>query len=368
MDGPGAGGGADQLRRFRRLADLTVLATFALIVLGGIVRVSESGLGCGPGGSGTEGWPLCNGSAVPFFHDTEVIIEFSHRTLAALVTALIVALAWVAHRHLRELRWPLRASLAAGALVLVQAALGGLTVENSLAEELVAAHLGLAMVLIGVLLWISIRARVEIAADAPGSVGPGSRATQADATEGRAPTAPGGAVPGLKPLAAVAAVLLLCAIVAGGYVAGTEEEGIHGSGANIAGAHLACGKAFPTCLDDRILPFGESRLSDIHLTHRAFVYGAALAIVVLLAVAFRRGVRSRLLAAAALLLVAQVLLGALNVWLGEHATLIVAHLVVATLLWSALLLIGYRFALAPQAASAPEGAEAPRTRTSAATA
>ena len=59
------GGGSDQLRRFRRLADLTVFATFLLIVVGGIVRVSESGLGCGPGGSGTEGWPLCNGEAVP---------------------------------------------------------------------------------------------------------------------------------------------------------------------------------------------------------------------------------------------------------------------------------------------------------------
>ena len=82
MPGPSAGGDRDALRGFRRLADLTVASTFALIVLGGIVRVSDSGLGCGPGGSGTEGWPLCNGEAIPFFHDTEVIIEFSHRALA----------------------------------------------------------------------------------------------------------------------------------------------------------------------------------------------------------------------------------------------------------------------------------------------
>ena len=159
MAGPSAGGGGDPLRRFRLLSDVTAVATFALIVLGGVVRVSESGLGCGPGGSGTEGWPLCNGEAVPFFHNTEVIVEFSHRTLAAIVTALIVALAWTAYRHLRELRWPLRLTVAAGVLVLVQAALGGLTVEKSLAEELVAAHLGLAMILIGLMLWISVRAR-----------------------------------------------------------------------------------------------------------------------------------------------------------------------------------------------------------------
>ncbi|MGH2923214.1 MAG: COX15/CtaA family protein, partial [Solirubrobacterales bacterium] len=151
------------MNRFRRLADLTVLATFALIVLGGIVRVSESGLGCGPGGSGTEGWPLCNGEAVPFFGDTSVIIEFSHRLLAAVVTALIVLLAWTAYKRLEDgpgdrpkPTWPLRASIAAGVLVLVQAALGGLTVERSLDEELVAAHLGLAMLLLGLLLWISV--------------------------------------------------------------------------------------------------------------------------------------------------------------------------------------------------------------------
>ena len=182
MSGPRAGGGgSDQLRRFRRLADLTALATFALIVVGGVVRVSESGLGCGPGGSGTEGWPLCNGSAVPFFSNTEVIVEFSHRVLAAVVTALIALLAWTAYKHLRELRWPLRASVAAGVLVLVQAALGGLTVERSLAEELVAAHLGLAMVLIGLVLWISVRSRAEIAAGDGAAVpdaGPAPRAQQ----------------------------------------------------------------------------------------------------------------------------------------------------------------------------------------------
>ena len=47
--------------RFRRLAYLTAALTFALIIVGGVVRISDSGLGCGPAGSGTEGWPLCGG-------------------------------------------------------------------------------------------------------------------------------------------------------------------------------------------------------------------------------------------------------------------------------------------------------------------
>jgi len=335
MAGHSAGGGGDPLRRFRLLSDVTVFATFALIVLGGIVRVSESGLGCGPGGSGTEGWPLCNGEAVPFFHNTEVIIEFSHRTLAAIVTALIVALAWTAYRHLRELRWPLRTTLVAGGLVLVQAALGGLTVEKSLAEELVAAHLGLAMLLIGLMLSISIRARAELSAR--GGEG--------------APPSPPAPVLGLKPFAGAAAVLLLCAIVAGGYVAGTEEEGVHGQGRNIHGAHMACGEQWPECLNRGPLPFGESRLSDIHLTHRAFVYGATLSILLLIGFALRRGSRSRLLPAAGILLACQFTLGVLNVLLEEHAVLIVSHLVLATLLWSTVVLIALRLAWSPRTAS-----------------
>ncbi len=339
------GGGGDELRRFRRLADLTAIATLLLIIVGGIVRVSESGLGCGPGGSGTEGWPLCNGEAVPFFSNTEVIIEFSHRVLAAIVTGLIALMAWRAYKGLRSLEWPLRLSLATGGLVLVQAALGGLTVEKNLAEELVAAHLALAMLLIGLLLWISIRARVD-----GGEL----------AEEGRTRARPRS----LKPFAVAATVLLFGAIVAGGYVAGTEEEGVHGQGTNVAGAHLACGDVFPRCIDDRILPFGVNRLTDIHLTHRVFVYAATAAILLLLGLAFWRGVRSKLLALALLLLIAQVTLGAMNVWLGEHAVLVVAHLLTATLLWSALLLVAFRFAFVPAPASeAARAAAAPRTAT-----
>ena len=308
--------------------------------------MSESGLGCDPGNGGTDGWPLCNGSAVPFFGDHTVVIEFSHRVLAAVVTALIVALAWTAYKHLRELRWPLRASVAAGVLVLVQAGLGGLTVEKSLAEELVAAHLGLAMLLLGLILWIGVKTRAELA---PSEAGPRDEQVR-----------------GLKPFAAGAAVLVICAIVAGGYVAGTEEEGVNSSHSNINGAHLACGEQFPECLNRGVAPFGESRLSDIHLTHRMFVYAATLAVLVLLGVAFARGSRSRLLLVALLLLAAQFTLGVLNVLLGEHAWLIVAHLLTGTLLWSSVLLIAYRLAWAPQASAASERLRAGTAPTAAA--
>jgi heme A synthase len=347
MAGPLAGGGGDQLRRFRRLADLTALVTFLLIIVGGIVRVSDSGLGCGPGGSGTKGWPLCGGDVVPLVGDENTMIEFSHRALATVVVVLIGLLCWRAYRDLRDGNsWAFRGSVAAGVIVLAQAVLGGLTVEHSLKEELVAAHLGTAMLLLGLLLWLGSKARTEGAAATGQSLRPPIRS--------------------LKPFAATAAVLLLGAIVAGGYMAGTEEEGVNEVGPNIAGAHLACGHQFPTCGDGKFLPFGNNRLTDIHLTHRVFVYAATIAIIVLLSLAFARGSRDRLLALAALLLFCQVLLGGLNVWLGEHAWLIVAHLATATLLWATVISIAYRVAWLPTPASARE--RAPRAEASAAAA
>ncbi len=323
MAGPVAGGGGAGLRRFRRLADLTAVVTFLLIVVGGVVRVSDSGLGCGPGGSGTKGWPLCGGQVIPLVGSENRVIEFSHRLLATIVVILIALLCWHAYRNLRERNsWAFKGSLVAGILVLVQAGLGGLTVEHSLAEELVAAHLGTAMLLLALLLWLGAKARAESGAESGARLVP--------------------AVPRLKPYAATAAVLLLAAIVAGGYMAGTEERGTAGIGPNVAGAHMACGNMFPECGSGKFLPFGNNRLTDIHLTHRVFVYAATIAIIVLLSVAFARGSRDRLLALAALLLLCQLLLGALNVWLGEHGALIVAHLATATLLWATVISITYR--------------------------
>ena len=297
-------GGPEELARFRNLTLITIASTFVLVVIGGVVRVSESGLGCGPAGSGIHGWPLCDGRVLPFL-ELNTIVEFSHRVAAAIVGALIVLMAWRALRRLRDHRWIVRGSIAALVLVLAQAALGGLTVENNLEEALVAAHLGLAMVLLGLL--IAIRRAAGAGESAPAGGG------------------------GLRALSFVAAGLVLATIVAGGYMAGTEKVGAEGAAVD-GGAHLACGTEFPTCLGEAA-PFGTGPMVDIHLTHRALMYLAAIAVLAMVAVAMRRGIRSPAFPLAAGLLAVQILLGALNVWLGEHAELVVAHLAVGTLLW-----------------------------------
>jgi heme A synthase len=306
-------GDANELVRFRRLLNATVLATFALIVIGGVVRVSDSGLGCGPAGSGTEGWPLCGGRVLPFLQQNAVI-EFSHRVLATIVVVLIAALALQAFRRLRDQRWLVRGSVAAAVLVLAQAALGGLTVEHGLHSAFVATHLGLAMLLLGLLIILHRIAQ------------PSESSPPVDGSHA------------LRATAAVATVLLFGTIVAGGYVAGTEGEGTPNQ--PVLGAHLACGEQFPTCLD-KFMPFQYGRLVDIQLTHRLFMYLTAIAVLAMTAVALRRrtrnpGVRERFrpFLLAPLLLAAQILLGALNVWLGKNPALIVAHLTLATLLWA----------------------------------
>src|SRR3954454_23411451 len=111
---------------YRRLALATVSATFLLIVLGGIVRVSDSGLGCGPGGAGLHGWPLCRGDVVPGT-DVNAIVEYIHRTAASIVGVLWIALVVLAWRRpsLRPFRWIAAAGLA---LVVAQGLLGAVVV------------------------------------------------------------------------------------------------------------------------------------------------------------------------------------------------------------------------------------------------
>jgi heme A synthase len=307
----------------RRLVLATAIATFVLIIVGGVVRVSDSGLGCGPAGSGFHGWPFCNGDVAPGM-DLNSVVEYTHRALAGVVSIMIVSIVVLAWRRHREYLVP---AVALVALILAQAALGGATVEDNLEEAYVAAHLGLAMLLLGGLLYLYRNV---------------SGATLTD----------GG--PGMRVLAVAASVAVLCTIVAGGYMAGTQNYGRADYQLG-DGAHHACGKEFPTC-NGEFMPFGKARLVDIHLTHRAFMYIAVLLVTSLVVVALRRGVLTRYAWGLLGLLALQVLVGALNVWLDEYELMILLHLALGTLLWATTL--GLALQLAPARERAPRRAEA----------
>src|SRR4029453_15562782 len=134
---------ATPTRGFRALAYAAALLTFLLIIVGGVVRISDSGLGCGAEGSGTHGWPLCGGRVVPLV-DANMIVEYTHRILAATVPILIASLVVLAWRRYRDDRQLVRTCIAAFGLIVFQAALGGLTVEKGLEKELGEAYPGLA--------------------------------------------------------------------------------------------------------------------------------------------------------------------------------------------------------------------------------
>lgn len=291
----------------------TGVATFLLIVVGGIVRVSDSGLGCGPAGSGFHGWPLCEGDIIPGA-SIHSVVEYTHRALAGVVGLLMIAIAVLAYRRHRAHRGIVIAAVGAAALVVVQGLLGAVVVEENLDEALVATHLLLAMLLLALVIYLWRSSRPDV-------IG--------------APAADGGA--GFKGLALGSAGLVLATIVAGGYMAGTQNYGRADYQLG-DGAHHACGREFPTC-NDAFLPFGDSRLVDIHLTHRVFMYLATIAIVALVITALRRRPSAavvRLAHAAGGVLLVQLVLGALNVWLEEYEVLIVAHLAVGTALWALL--------------------------------
>src|SRR4051812_10562002 len=135
----------------RRLAWTGAVLALGLIVLGGVVRITGSGMGCG------DHWPRCNGEWFPPL-DLPTMIEIGHRWAAALVSAVVLAVAAVGlirHRSEPYLRNP--AVLALG-LLIVQVLLGAVTVKLRLPPWVVIIHLANAMVLLAVLLVTALRA------------------------------------------------------------------------------------------------------------------------------------------------------------------------------------------------------------------
>ena len=123
----------------RRLAVSSLVANVLIVVTGGAVRLTNSGLGC-------PTWPSCTGSSLTptkaySFHG---VIEFSNRQLTfivGLLAALTVLAAW---RQRSQLRLAAIAFLGIPA----QALLGGLTVLTDLNPYAVAAHFLLSMAVI----------------------------------------------------------------------------------------------------------------------------------------------------------------------------------------------------------------------------
>ena len=118
---------------YRRVTLVALLALAFIIVTGGAVRLTGSGLGC-------PDWPTCDGGRIVAPLETHAMVEFVNRTVTGLVSvAVIVAVLASLRRSPRrkDLVW-LSLGLVGG--VIGQIVLGGLTVLFDLAPPLVMGH------------------------------------------------------------------------------------------------------------------------------------------------------------------------------------------------------------------------------------
>ena len=144
---------ASRLVDLRILGLITVFATYGLIVLGGVVRATDSGTAC-------PDWPLCHGQVIPPA-ETKVLIEFSHRLVASLVGFMILGMVlqvWRLYRHRAAMKW---AAVATVFLLALQVIVGGITVGTETAAGVVAIHLSIALMLISLLIFIVASAWTE---------------------------------------------------------------------------------------------------------------------------------------------------------------------------------------------------------------
>ena len=125
-----------KLKAFTLLSLATAVSLYILIVIGGLVASTGSGLAC-------PDWPLCNGQVVPTF-TTPVIIEYTHRLWTLVVTALVIAtlvFAWKKYHWKNKIT---EFSTLTFILLLGQVILGMVTVDTRTLPLAVTAHLALA--------------------------------------------------------------------------------------------------------------------------------------------------------------------------------------------------------------------------------
>lgn len=126
---------------YRRVTFVALLSLVFIVVTGGAVRLTGSGLGC-------PDWPTCDGERFVAPLDYHPMVEFANRTVTGLVSVAVV-MAVLASRR-REPRRPDLVWLSWGLVggVLAQGILGGITVKVELAPPVVMAHFLLSMVLV----------------------------------------------------------------------------------------------------------------------------------------------------------------------------------------------------------------------------
>jgi cytochrome c oxidase assembly protein subunit 15 len=282
-------------RRLQGLAIAASATTFVLIAVGALVRATGSGLGC-------TGWPKCTPDRwlPPLEH--HAIIEYTHRMTAFVDVVLVAVLAVVAWRGFRSFPRVFRPAMAAVVLVFFQAVLGGIVVRGELHALLVTAHFMTAMVLAATLVIATV-----------GAFTLDRRAVRLAMMDRLARTA------------WIAVLGMFALLGVGAYVRGE-------------GAGLAF-RDWPL-MNGRVIPALSHLPPALHFTHRVLALVVLVVTGAFAAMAWRarreRPAVARLASIAVVLFVAQVMVGAANVWSRLAPAAVTAHVAVAGLLWGAI--------------------------------
>ena len=281
---------------------VTVICVFLLIILGSVVRVTDSGLGC-------PDWPLCYGKILPPLEMT-AIIEYAHRFVASVIVGpliiLTAVLTWISFRKQLWLVVPATISIF---LLVIQALLGAVTVIRELPGEIVASHLAVSQLLLATLILVTVVAYV----------GPLSRLRVNGANS------PADRLP----------LLLLCAAIAVYAVI------VSGSIVTATGSTAAC-MTWPFC-QGQLFPkeFAEA----IHMGHRLVVALAGLFIIYVLHLGIRAKDRPKIIKimsmVATTVFMVQVVVGAGIIWSGFPVSLLASHVAFATLTWAATISLAF---------------------------
>ncbi|MCH7745955.1 MAG: heme A synthase [Chloroflexi bacterium] len=284
---------------FRVVAVAALVAAFTQVTLGGVVRVTGSGLGC-------PDWPLCHGQIIPPF-EIDTLIEYTHRLSASVLSFLMLATAGMAWVYYRSNPWIVISSVAGLALVVIAAVLGGATVLTELAWWVRLIHLAVAEGVVAAMVIVSVA----------GWRTPEQSSAQVSDTK---------EADGFNRLilTTIAGVFLL--ILSGSYMVG------YGAGSSCATWPLCNGSLFP-----------QGAPYAIHMGHRLLsALVGVLIIATVVAANSRRRQQPELRWAGMILatvFVIQIMVGAGTVWMGFAPYMKAMHLSIATLVWIALMFL-----------------------------
>lgn len=274
----------------RALALASLISQILIVVTGGAVRLTASGLGC-------PEWPRCTAESMVATEEMGIhgVIEFGNRLLTFVLTAIAVAMLvslWNMRRTRPDLFVPAVVLLAG---IPAQAVVGGITVLTQLNPWVVGWHFIISMILIAVATVLVNRARLS----------------PHEATADSSPRA----TPLLRQLLAAAAVLVTVAVLLGVVVTGS---GPHAGDAGAARNNLN--------------PDLMTRI------HAAPVYLLVITVLILVWTAYRLNVERRLRIAIVLLtavVFAQGAIGYAQHFLHLPVMLVALHMLGASVLTAA---------------------------------